>query len=394
VNPEHARRIALDAQGLLRRNGFGRGLVGARRALETIGYVQIDTISVVARAHHHVLWSRVPGFRTDYLEQLVARREAFEYWAHAAAYLPMGHYRFALPRMHAIKGGETHWIRNRDHKLMAAVVDRIRTEGPLKARDFETPDGEGAGWWNWKPAKRALEQLYMQGDLMVSRREGFEKVYDLPERVLPANIDTREPEPPEMAAYLVQSTLRAHGHATQKSFTYQRKGSQLRTAVAQYLEERTAARELVRRTLADGQVIYAAPDVLEQRPRKPSGHVRLLSPFDNAIIQRDRTRALFGYDYQLECYVPAAKRRYGYYCLPVLFGDALVGRIDAKADRGARVFRVHCLHIEAPISDRDRFLGALRDEIHAYAAFNECPRIVVDRTTPASWRKSLQRYLE
>src|SRR3954447_1140087 len=181
------RRIALDAQGLLRAAPFGRGVDATHRALEQIGYVQIDTISIVERAHHHTLWNRVPNYRPSHLDKLVSERRAFEYWFHAAAYLPMRDYRFALPRMHALKNGERHWFANRDLKLMKAILDRVRAEGPMMARDFETPKGRAQGWWNWKPAKRALEQLYMQGDLMISGREGFQKIYDLPERVLPSH---------------------------------------------------------------------------------------------------------------------------------------------------------------------------------------------------------------
>ncbi len=393
MKSEHARRIALDAQGLLRPATFGRGRAGALRALETIGYVQIDTISVVARAHQHVLWSRVPGYREVHLDQLVERREAFEYWTHAAAYLPMRHYRFALQRMNAIKSGETHWIRCPDTRLMKAVVDRIRAEGPLKARDFEAPTGKATGWWNWKPAKRALEQLYIQGDVMVSRREGFEKVYDLPERVLPGWVDTTPPTADEFAAHRVESTLQAHGYATQKSFTYLRKGSSIRSAVARHLEARIAEGSLARRSLTNGLKVYAEPSTFDARPRQRAKNVRLLSPFDNVIIQRDRLQAVFDYDYLLECYVTEAKRQFGYYCLPVLYGDEFVGRIDAKAHRDRGILEVRHLHIERDIEDRERFLTVLRDELLSYATFNDCAGIAVRRSSPKDWQTQAKRIL-
>lgn len=394
MNPEHARRIALDAQGLLRPGSFGRGLPGAQRALEAIGYVQIDTISVVARAHQHVLWSRVPGFRAEHLDALVAKRRAFEYWAHAAAYLPMRDYRFALTRMRSIKSGETHWIACRDTKLMAAVVDRIRAEGPLKARDFEAQRGKATGWWNWKPAKRALEQLYIQGDLMVTRREGFEKVYDLPERVLPADVDTTEPTAQEYARHRVESTLQAHGYASQTAFTYLRKGPAIRKSVARYLNEEIERGALTTRTLATGFKVYARPEVLDARPRKRNDNLRLLSPFDNVIIQRDRIRALFDYDYLLECYVKEDKRKFGYYCLPILYGDRFVGRLDAKAHRESGRFEVRSLHIERDIEDREHFLTRLRDQLTDYAAFNDCTQLVVARASPKSWLADARRILD
>ena len=179
VHPEQLRRLVLRCQGLNRGNAFGRGRQGALRVLEHLGYVQIDTISVVARAHHHVFRSRIDNYRPDMLDQLVKQRAAFEYWFHAAAYLPMSDYRFALPRMNDIRAGvRKHWGGRRDRKLEQAILDRIAAEGPLAARDFEG-NGQGGGWWEWKPAKRSLEVLFMQGDLMVTERSGFQKRYDL-----------------------------------------------------------------------------------------------------------------------------------------------------------------------------------------------------------------------
>ena len=171
------RRIALSAQGLLQTQPFGRGINGARTAVNHIGYVQIDTISVVERAHHHVLYSRVPDYTPAMLNQMLLDRDVFEYWSHAAAFLPIQDFRFSLPYKHAIKNGQTHWYKNPDQKLMAELLARIRSEGPLKSRDVEAATENRGVWWDWKPAKKALEQLYMQGDLMVSSREGFQKTY-------------------------------------------------------------------------------------------------------------------------------------------------------------------------------------------------------------------------
>ena len=147
------RRIALESQGLLKREAFGRGRHAALRAIERLGYVQIDTISVVARAHHHVLHNRVPNYTEDHLARLLRDGSVFEYWYHAAAYLPMRDYRFQLPRMRDMAEFKDRWVRSRDQPLMADVKWRIEQEGPLRARDFENPHGKSAGWWNWKPAK-------------------------------------------------------------------------------------------------------------------------------------------------------------------------------------------------------------------------------------------------
>jgi hypothetical protein len=391
VAPEAAARIALTRQGLVGAAPFGRGLAGAARALEALGYVQIDTISVVARAHHHTLWSRVPGFREAHLDTLVAERKAFEYWAHAAAYLPMRHYRFALPRMHAYRGSERHWIRNPDYALMRAVVDRIRAEGPLRSRDFEDAQGGAQGWWQWKPAKRALEQLYIQGEIMVSRRDGMEKVFDLPERVLPADVDTRPPSTREWAEHLVDTTLDAHGFAPATTITYQRRSEALRRAVKALLAERVADGSLEVAKLPDGLRVYAARGLFDAPPRRPPPRVRLLSPFDNAIIDRARTLAVHGFDYVLECYVPAPKRRWGYYCLPIVYRDALVGRLDAKADRNRGSLVLRRVWIERDVGDPDAFLQAFAACLLDYAAFNGCADVEVGAVTPARWKRPLAR---
>ena len=246
VSTTRLRRIALRHQGLTGHRRLGTGLKGARQVIKQLGYIQIDTISVVARAHHHTLWSRVSGYRDDYLNTLVRQGDAFEYWGHAAAYLPMRDYRYSLVRKHAIKRGERHWARSSDQRLMHYVLDRIHAEGPLKARDFDDARTTSTGWWDWKPAKRALEQLYMQGDLMSAGRDGFEKRYDLPERLLPADVATTEPTTTEYATHLVDTTLRAHGITTAQSVTYGRPGTAVRAAVRQVLAERLAAGSLTR----------------------------------------------------------------------------------------------------------------------------------------------------
>ena len=366
------RRIALHQQGLLRPESFGRGKAATLRAIERIGYVQIDTISVVERAHHHVLRSRVPNYRSTFLDRLVSERQVFEYWFHAAAWLPMRDYRFALPRMAEINGDRS-WFPEQDAKLRREILRRIELEGPLRTRDFEDERGGNTGWWDWKPAKQALEQLFMQGELMVSAREGFQKVYDLPERVLPGWVDTRTPERREYAAYLVDTTLRAHGFASQKSMTYLRKGKPLRTAVADILAERIADRQLVTVELRDGNTVYVDPEILEARAPRSTSQLRILSPFDNSLIQRERARGLFNFDFQIECYLPEHRRQFGYFCLPLLYRDRFVGRIDCKAHRREGRLELRALYREARVDDEfDRLLEA---ELEAFAAFNGCDKI-------------------
>ena len=389
------RRVALSRQGLIGRRKLGRGIDGVRKTLECLGYVQIDTISVVARAHHHTFWSRVGSYRQEWVNRLIERGDAFEYWSHAAAYLPMRDYRFSLPAMRAIRNREDRWVRSRDAKLMGAVLDRIRVDGPLRARDFSEQKSGKSGWWEWKPAKGALEQLFMQGDLMCIRREGFEKVYDLTERVLPGHVATAMPTVAEHATHLIDQTLRAHGAAALRTFTYGirlgRRNAPTRGAVKAMLLRRVAEGELAAVALDTGEVLYGLPDVFAQRPRTPPPTVRILSPFDNSVIQRDRALGLFAFDFQLECYVTEAKRRWGYFCLPLLFGDAFVGRMDCKAHRDKGVFEIRHLHIERPLAEAfDReFSKAVRD----YARFNGCTTVAVSNVSPDQSLARIKRCL-
>ena len=390
------RRMVLDRQGLTRTAPFGRDRAGALRAIERLGYVQIDTISVVSRAHHHVLQVRVPGYTPTMLDRLQAAGQVFEYWSHAAAYLPMRDYRFAIPRMRAMHARLERWIRSHDDNLMAQVLERVRAEGPLQARDFEAPSGPRAGWWDWKPAKRALEQLFMQGDLMVAGRSGFQKVYDVPERVLPEWADTREPSLEEYASHLVDRNLDAYGFASLRACVYQRRTPGLGQAVEAVLEARTDRGRLVRLDLnVPERRLYTDPQALEGRAPPAPARARLLSPFDNAIILRHRALGLFGFDYQLECYVPEAKRRFGYFCLPLLYRDRFVGRADCKAHRKTCRLVVKRLFVEHEkwLGTTDAALAAVAEGLLELATQTGCETVTLEDVQPRRWHEPVARAL-
>ncbi|MDF9795442.1 uncharacterized protein YcaQ [Catalinimonas alkaloidigena] len=387
-------RATLQCQGLTTRYPFGKGKQAVLSALERLGYIQIDTLSVVERAHHHTLWTRIPGYQTEYLAQLVEERKAFEYWFHAASYLPMKDYRYALPQMLQVRRGEAPYYRNADPKVLDDVMDKIRIDGPQKARDFTSFSKKPGSWWNWKPTKIALEQLFMQGDLMVCGREGMEKIYDLTERVLPKTTNTTEPSAWEFAEYLVNTYLRAYGVTTVKQITHLRKGNALRKntelVLQSMLEEKT-----VQEIHLDGMpTMYALSELLENSIKKPSSGIRLLSPFDNALIHRERLALLFNYDFRLECYVPKAKRQYGYFCLPILFGDEFIGRIDCKAHRKDNQFELIHLHIEKKQDAIALWLKPLMKAVQQFAIFNGCPSIKISQVSPAKLSEMVKRSFE
>jgi uncharacterized protein YcaQ len=377
LSTTEVRRLALQAQGLDKTQPFGKGQAAVLRCVEQLGYIQIDTISVIKRAHHHTCWTRVPDYQEVHLDELQKSRRIFEYWSHAAAYLPMQDYRYCLPRMHAIAGGEKHWHKPQ-LKLMQLVLERIRAEGPLQAKDFEQDKSrKPGGWWQWKPSKKALEQLFIQGQLFVSHRSGFQKVYDLPERALPADIDMSVPTAEEFRRFLILRAIRAHGAVGEPEISYMRKG--LKKAVSATLADMTEAGELVALTYPGAVTpLFSTPALLEQAAKSRfSKQVHLLCPFDNLVIQRKRVQQVFGFDYQIECYVPEAKRKYGYYCLPILYGTELVGRLDPKADRKTGVLDIRNLALEADMKADERFSGLLARRLGLLASFNGCNKVSI-----------------
>lgn len=390
------RRIALAAQGLQQAQPFGRGMTGARNAINHLGYVQIDTISVVERAHNHVLSSRVPGFDPQMINNMLEARDIFEYWSHAAAFIPISDYRFSLPYKQALKSGQVHWHKNRDTKLMKELLQRIRSDGPLRSRDLEASSEKRGGWWDWKPAKKALEQLYMEGDLMVTDRVGFQKSYDLSERVLPPATDTRMPDSEEFATHLLDQQLSCHGLVSIKGLTYLRRNTELRNSMKALVNERLAQQMLEQIQLPGGEVFLIEADSLERTLPRQSQRMQILSPFDNSVIQRDRLRALFQFEYQIECYVPAAKRRYGYFCLPLLYRSEFIGRMDCKAHRNNAELEIKSLHLEADHFDDDAVVQAFIVAVRQFCRFQRCHTVSlvsVHQSTSAQ-PSGLQQHLQ
>lgn len=383
ISVTDARRIFLARQGLLHRDAFGRGKGAVLRAIEQLGYVQIDTISVVERAHHHVLKTRVPNYSPAMLDRLQSKdRRIFEYWAHAAAYLPMAEYRYYLPMMKGWRARKT-----RDEKLAREVYRRIQSEGPMQSKDFEDPRGNRRnGWWDWKPAKLALEHMYLSGEIMVTRRDGFQKVYDLPERVLPSDVDTSMPDHGEWLRFIVRRMLRSIGIGTLHDISYARTtfrrftGKALRGEIGQTLESLVENGEVAKVDVG-GSTWYADPAALEALPlHLGRRRLHVLSPFDNLVINRARTIGLFDFDYQMECYVPAKKRKFGYFCLPILWGDELIGRADAKVVRDKGELVIKSLYLEPGIRQRQRLHEALSDGLDDFAAKNLCRSVRIEKT--------------
>ena len=385
---DEARKLVLHCQRILSPYQRGNTVDATEQVIGDLGYIQIDTISVIVRAHHHTLWNRNPRYRPEQLDRLLENRKVFEYWSHAAAYLPMRDYRFSLPRMQQEVENPGHWYQ-RNAKMMKHVMERIRSEGPLMVRDFADPRPGKTAMWDWKPAKIALEQLFMEGSLMTTRRQGFHKVYDFPENVLPGNIDTTTPTQEELARFLIRSFLSAHGLGNVAEIAYLRKG--MRPLITQVAKEMLAAGELHDVKAADARWL-ALPELMHLLD-KPLARtkVKILSPFDNLVIQRKRMRQLFDFDYQIECYVPEKKRRFGYFVLPVIWQGRFGARMDCKAHRDKGVFEVRKLFVEQRTRAIGRMAPLLYKELMAFAKFNGCSRIVVGDQCDQASGKLLQQ---
>jgi len=383
-----ARRLALNAQGLLKSAPFGRGKRAVLRAIEHLGYIQIDPISVVCRAHHHTLMNRVPGYKSAQLHSLQASNEVFEYWSHAAAFIPIRDYRYCRVMMARLKEKNHHWYR-RDKKLMKVVLEQIRANGPQMSRDFDD-GGKATGMWAPKPIRRALHELFMLGDVMIVGREGIQKIYDLPERVIPHDLDTSMPDETEFADYLIRRAIDAHGFVTPSEVAYLRRGwNQVVKERFQALSKAGDIQEID----VEGQPYFTTPARLDEIPgRIDRRRVVLVSPFDNAVIQRKRLSRLFEFEYQMEIYLPADKRKYGYFSMPVLWGDKFVGRINPKAERKQSVLNIKDVMLEPPFAGKTELIEAFARGIRDFALFNQCPEVVFAKQ--GSLERKLERVLK
>lgn len=387
LDPAKARRIVLHAQRLATPPAFGGDVRGVLDCIEHLGYVQIDAISVVQRAHLHTLWVRTGA--TKVLEHLHSlqreKRKIYEYWSHAAALLPMRDYRFSLPLKEFFKKRtKARGIPPEMQRLKRRIVSQVKANGAMRARDFEAPPNfKGGGWWQHKPAKRALSSLFFHGDLMISHRDGFEKFFDIRQRLLPSDTNTDMPSPEEEALHMINTAIRAQGIITYDDLLHPLRctGATKHRALAQKLrlvliDEVNKGNLLVR--LVGTKTSYLRPQTSEKLPtyKYPTGPMTILSPFDNMIIHRPRPLWLFGFDYSIECYVPEAKRQFGYFSLPILDGELFFGRLDAKADQNQQLLNIKSLHLEPGISTKPRTVERLLAGLRDFAVFNGCREIV------------------
>ncbi len=335
----HARALWLRAQALDTQNPFGEGPDATARAVAHLGYVQIDTINVIERSHHHILHTRIPAYaRSDLAHAQSADKSVFEYWTHALAYVPTADYRFYLPAMARRRDSPPQWLANVEAADYAALLRRIRADGPLSIRDIDDDVlvEKTHPWDSRKPSRRALQLGFFVGDLTVGKRSGMLKTYDLAARHFGWPRRPRPATEAQVAGHLLHRALRSQGPASLDSICYGNLSAKPR--VAAEIDAAVRRKRLVPvHVEGHGKIQHwAEPAVLEAPPATTAPQTHLLSPFDPLVIQRRRLAMLFGYEHRFEAYVPPAKRILGYFALPVLVGDQIVAAIDLKADRQAR----------------------------------------------------------
>ncbi|WP_293861361.1 winged helix-turn-helix domain-containing protein [uncultured Alsobacter sp.] len=367
LTPLQARRIALAAQGLARPRRGAAEAPDFLRLTQRLGLLQIDSVNVLARAHYMPAFSRLGAYDRTLLDTAAyggRRRKLFEYWGHEASLIRVEHQPLLRWRMERARAGQgTYTGLARFGRERAAYIDtvleEVRRRGALSARDFGHEARGTGSWWGWSDAKRALEWLFWAGLLTTAtRRDGFDRVYDLPERVLPrAVVDTPTPDPAEARRGLLRVAARALGIGTVKDLRdYFRLGpADAAPHIAELVEEGT-----LRPVAVKGWKQPAFLHAGAVRPR-PEGQA-LLSPFDPVVWERDRVERLFGLRYRIEIYTPAHKRVHGYYVLPFLLRDRLVARLDLKADRQRGRLVVASAHLE-PGADEAEVTTALAEEL-------------------------------
>ncbi len=384
LSQDAVRGLMIAAQGLQRCQPAGATKADVRRMIRQMHVLQIDTIHVVARSPYLVLWSRLGDYPQRWVDELLAEGALFEYWSHAACFLPVEDYPlYRRLMLNRLTWNERRWrLWMQDHtELVDALLTRIRETGPVRSADFERTDGAPSGWWNWKNEKTALEGLWMKGKLMVAQRQNFQRIYDLPERVLPEWDDAQAPSAETVYETFVLNTVKALG-VTKAAWVadYFR----LYKKLAQSVLASLAKRGQIHTVQVDGWDVpgYFHPDHQEAIEAAANGqrHVSkttLLSPFDPLVWDRVRAQEVFNFTYQIECYTPAPRRIYGYFTLPILYNNMLIGRLDPKAHRKEGIFEVKALHLEPGVIVDDALVAEVKRALRACAMWHNTPRVIV-----------------
>jgi uncharacterized protein YcaQ len=370
--------------------------------LRTLGCVQIDSVNVVERSHYLAFWSRLGCYRKELLDQLLyPDRKVFEYWAHAASIIPIEHYHYFIPSMQKrrkeMRSKARQYLKEKAN-LLDVVLEEIKRNGSLCSKDFRHHDEEekkekSSGWWSWKPAKIALELLFDAGVLMVSRRENFQKYYDLAENVLPSGVDVKESAEEERQRFFLERTMDAWGLAEMRDFsqyfyswsTRVNLGVKALSGLVKELESENVL-TWVNVEGMDNPCLMLTKDVgdLENAvdAQDEAGTVSFISPFDNLTWSKPRTRKLFEFSPELELYVPKETRRFGYYTLNILYGSQIVGRLDPKMHRDKATLEIKTLELRDGFKPTKAFTEQLFITLGDFMQFHNAKTVRIAEPCP------------
>jgi uncharacterized protein YcaQ len=396
-----AQALMVTALGLHRRPDHAATKDDLLATIRRMNVLQIDTIHVVARSPYLVLWSRLGAYPQEWLTDLLAEGALFEYWAHEACFVPIEDYPLYRHRMidlFSMGWKYSHsWIAEHREEV-ERMLAFIREQGPVRSADFQRKDGQASGWWEWKPEKRALEMLFTTGELMIARRHNFQRIYDLRERILPAWDDKQLPPIEAVRRELALKATRALGITTARWVADYFRTSQKETAP---LLPALAGEGALVEVEIEGwkSPAFVHPDNLALVEAAAAGTLTpelttLLSPFDPLVWDRARALAMFGFDYRIECYTPAPKRRYGYFTLPILRRGQLIGRLDPKAHRKERRFEVKALHLEPGIAVSQELIADIAGALREFADWHQAPTVDVRWSDPPELAALIQQAVE
>jgi len=396
---QQARNLHLAAQGLLTAPPKKPTRKQLLAAIARMALLQIDTIHVVARSPYLVLHARLGDYPADWLDEALAQGSIFETWAHEACFAPVADW----PLHRACNASvRSHWglkhaqrTFQRDAEKVAQLLQHIAENGPVRSADFAHPDAASSPWWGWKDEKRWLEALFANGDLMVARREKFQRVYDLTANVLPAALqDAPLPSPAQVRAHMLACSVLALGVA---KATWLHDYFRLKPRFSQAELAAAVASGSLQQVDVEGWEVpgYVHPDHAAWVRRAEKGtlaatHTALLSPFDPVVWDRARALDFFGFDYRLECYTPEAKRRYGYFVLPVLCRGELIGRLDAKAHRAEGVLELKSVYSESTQAWNAEQLLDVALALWRFARWQGLATVTLDTTQPPRMAKALR----
>jgi uncharacterized protein YcaQ len=366
-----AKRLWLNAQRLDVPTPFGSGSEATQRAIAHLGYVQIDTINVIERCHHHILWNRIPGYRREHLRQAQSQNKSvFEYWTHALSYVPTADMRFFLPEMKRHRQSPGTWFSNVKKEDLKKVLSLIRAGGPLSIRDIDDDVlvEKDHAWASRKPSKRALQLAFYTGALTISERVGMLKTYELMDRHFGWERAPKPATEKQVVEYLLDRALRSQGLVSLDSICHL--DGKRKASVRRSIEARVRRGELAQVIIEDGnkKEHWVETKLLDIAAAPATEVVHILSPFDPLIIQRKRLKLLLAYDHRFEAYVPKDKRVLGYFALPVLIGDEIVAAIDLKADRAKQELLIQQWSWVGRGSAR-RHKAAIETELHRFEDF-------------------------